>query len=812
MTENTFVDLIIPLAVDGLFTYACTPEMFEKLEKGIRVAVPFGKSQIQTGIVYRKHHIPPDYPVKSVLQIIDNEPILNEQAFALMEFMVNYYLTSYGKVLRSALPRSFLIESKTFLQLNRARHYDTKTLSDTAYLIIEALEKNTILNVDELSKITGKKSGNISCIHRLIEENIIRLKADIRERYKPKTLTYVLPAVDEAEIGLFLDQLPKRAIKQRDLLLKFLHLYYPERKPVPKKKLLDNTSPSAFKALIDKGILKTIVRFVARQNYDEKEGDFIFTLNEEQTTTFHRIRQAFNQQKPVLLHGLTATGKTEIYMQLIEETIAKGEQALLMVPEIALTLQLVERIRKKFPGKIAIYHSKYDLHTRREIWTDVLHNRPNARLILGTRSAVFLPYKRLGLIVVDEEHDESYKEFYHEPFYQARDMALVLGKIHGANVILGSATPSLESYTHARNGKYVLTELFKRYHDTPDPELEIKDLRKVVKKNNLQGHFAQNTLDEIRRTVENGHQVIVFINRRGYAPIVECRNCGHIEHCPNCSVSLTYHKNSNTLKCHYCGYQIPMTHTCRACGSNQLEMHGAGTQQIASELNEFFPDFEIDRLDTDTTKTTAAYERILQQFDEGKTQILVGTQMLSKGLDFDNVALVVVVNADRLMRFPDFRAHERAFQLLMQVSGRTGRRMRQDKIIIQTYQPGHPVLGFVQKKDYQGFYAYETTERQTFGYPPYLRLIKLVLKAKNPQNLNEAAGWIAQSLRYYIKDVLGPSEPPVFKIKNYFHKEILIKIPPNQLNTIKEIIKKTVRRYRSIPAFRSVRLYINPDP
>ncbi len=812
MEENYFVDIIIPLAVDGLFTYACTREEYEQLQPGARVAIPFGKTKIQTGVIYRKHRTTPDYPVKNILKILDDKPVLNAKSFELLDFMVKYYITSHGKVLRSALPRSFLLESQTYLQLNRDIKIDKSTLTDTAYLIVEALEKNKLLNVEELSRVTGKKSGNIACLHKLVEQGIVVLKADIKERYKPKTETYVLPVVPEKELGLFLDNLSSRAFKQRDLLLRFLSLYYPSRKAVSKKKLLEKSGANALKTLIDKGILKTVDKPVARQIWEE-ENEIFFSLNEEQNLAVNKIRAAFKEQKPALLHGLTATGKTEIYMHLIEETLAKGKQALFMVPEIALTLQLVERIRKKFPGQMAVYHSKYDLQTRREVWQDILNNKPNARLILGTRSSIFLPFNHLGLIVVDEEHDESYKEFYHEPFYQARDMALVLGKIHQANVILGSATPSLESYTHALNGKYELVELFKRYHDTPEPDLEIKDLREDLKKNLLKGHFSQNTLDQIKNTVESGRQVIVFINRRGYAPVVECKNCGHTENCPNCSVSLTYHKNTNTLKCHYCGYQIPMTHTCRACGSNQLEMHGAGTQQIAAELSEIFPSYSIDRLDTDNAKSTASYEKILQAFDEGKTQILVGTQMLSKGLDFDNVALVVVVNADRMMHFPDFRAHERAFQLLMQVSGRTGRRMRQDKIVIQTYQPGHPVLRFLQSKDYQNFYRYEITERQTFRYPPFVRLVKLMLKAKNPQNLNEAAEWLAKSLRYYFKEnVLGPSDPPVYKIKNYYHKEILIKLPEGKTGQAKKIVAKTAKRYRSVPGFRKVALQINPDP
>ncbi len=807
-----FVDVVIPLAVEGTYTYHCRKKDFDRIQKGIRVAVPFGKHQVQTGIVYNKHRSTPPYETKSVYQIIDDKPVISERAWELYEFISEYYLTPIGQVIRTALPHSFFLESRTFLKLNDEATYNKEQLPDDAWLIVEALEKNQVLSVEEIGKITGNRQKGLKTYFQLLEDGIVEIHISIRERYKPKYETYLLPASEEKQLKDFLNDISGRAYKQRELLLFFFKQYFPAKKPVNKKILLQSYSGSLIKALVDKGILKEIRVAADRQIFDEVAEENI-QLNPAQKNTVNQIQSAFEKGKPVLLHGITASGKTEIYMKLIEKVLENGGKVLFLVPEIALTTQLILRLRKKFNRHISVYHSKYSLNERHEIWHNVLNHSTKTDIILGTRSALFLPYSHLDLIIVDEEHDEAYKEFFHQPFYQARDMALVLSRIHQAHIVLGTATPSVESYRNAETGKYALVEIFERHYQTPEPEQILVNLAEHYKQNKVRGHFSHDVLDAVKQVLDEGRQVLVFLNRRGYAPVVECKNCGHIDMCPNCSVSLTYHRQTEKLTCHYCRYSIPMTGVCRACGSNDLELHGTGTQQIAAELAEYFPDISVGRMDADTTGKKDGHSRIINRFETGEYRILVGTQMITKGLDFGNVSLVVVVNADRMLHYPDFRANERAFQMLTQVAGRTGRRDRRDRIMIQTYQPGHPVLQFVLRKDYQGFYRHEISERRQFRYPPFNRLVKLEFKAKNPQLLNEASEWLAKALRYYFPDVLGPSDPPVFRIKTYYLKEILIKFPADKsLKKSKTIIGKLIKKYKAIAKFRSVRLAVNPDP
>ncbi len=813
MAERSyFVDIILPLSLDDIFTYQCTADEFSRLQKGMRVAVQFGKTGVQTGLVYAKHRNQPvHFKTKPILEVVDEEPVVNKAWWNLIEFISQYYITPLGLSVRMALPSSFLLKSERYLALLPGVKPDLSALDDDMYLIWEALEKEGVLSVEELQQIIGKKNKALRVFHRLIDEGLVQVYTEIKERYKPKLVKYLDIALPEEEWNSALDSL-QRAPKQKELFLHFLNLYFPVRKPVLKSELTKHFSPAIIKALVEKRFLKELEVAADRQVF-EKEEEVSHRLSAEQEAALKKILRGFEGGKTVLLHGVTASGKTEIYSRLIEEVIRQGGQVLYLVPEISLTTHLVARLKSRFGPQMGVFHSKYSFDQRHEVWMHALHGDEKAGLVVGTRSAMFVPFKNLQLIIVDEEHDDSFKENFHQPHYQARDMSTVMARIHQARLILGTATPSVESYHNALTGKYHLVELKSKFHANKKVEKQIIDLKEVYKQNRRKGHFSFEVLDAIRNEIKHNGQVLVFVNRRGYAPVAECRTCGHVETCPHCSVSLTYHKFDNKLKCHYCGYSEVYTGICRACGSTDIDLHGTGTEQILAELKEIFPDFSIGRMDADTTRNKRAFENLIHDFDSGKYQILVGTQMITKGLDFSNVGLVVVPSADQLIYFPDFRSHERAFQMLMQVAGRTGRRNRQGKVMIQSFAPGHPVIQYFLKEDFEGFMQNELKERQLFGYPPYMRLVKFEFRAKNPQVLRESAFWFYKALTYYFNKVLGPSEPPVFKIRNRYRLEVMLKFPAKEnYKKHHEIIRKLVKKFKTIRPFKSVQIDVNPDP
>ncbi len=808
-----FVDVILPLSLDDMYTYHCSEEEFSRLQKGMRVAVAFGKSSVQTALVFKKHREKPmHFNTRPILEIVDTQPIVNEKWWDFIDFVSRYYITPPGLTVRLALPSSFFLKSDRYLALNPHAEIDKSRLSDDAFLIVEALEKQSILSVDELFQITGKKNKTLQLLHRLVDEGIISVYTEIKERYKPKFVKYIDVAVPEREWNAIPDKL-RRSPRQRDLFLHFLSLYLPTRQPVLKSELIKPFSSALLRELVKKGILREIEVPVDRQVFEAgNPGETKLTPAQQQA--LEQIEQDFKARKTVLLHGVTASGKTEIYARLIEKVLANGGQVLYMVPEISLTTHLVNRLKSRFGTHLGVYHSRYSFDERHEVWMHVLHGDEKARLVVGTRSALFLPFHNLKLIIVDEEHDDSFKENFHQPHYQARDMATVLAKIHDARVVMGSATPSVESWYNAQKGKYALVELHEKYHRNKKPPAKvIIDLKEVYRQNRRKGHFSFEVLDAMQRELDEGGQVLVFINRRGYAPMAECKTCGHVEMCPHCSVSLTYHKHDNKLKCHYCGYQMTFTGSCTACGSTDMDLQGAGTEQIADELEALFPGIKTGRMDADTTRKKKAFEKIITDFDTGRYQILVGTQMITKGLDFGNVGLVVIPRADRLIHFPDFRAHERAFQMLEQVAGRTGRREKPGKVMLQTFAPEHPLLKFFLRDDFKGFMSRELHERELFKYPPFFKLIKFEFRSKNPQNLHEATHWFHKALTYYFDRVLGPSEPLIFKIRNQYRLEILVKYPSGQsFHRHSGIIRKLVRKYKTVRAFRNVRIDVNPDP
>ncbi|MBT8307601.1 MAG: primosomal protein N' [Maribacter sp.] len=813
-----FINVILPIPLEKLFTYSISKTEFEYLQPGMRVAVPFGKSKIYTALVKEIHSTPPQvYKAKEIHRILDEHPIVNNLQLQHWRWIANYYMCTIGEVFRSALPSAFLLESETLILRNEKGEVTENDLKDDEFLVFEALQHQSMLKVHEVAAIIDRKNV-LPILNRLLEKNAILLKDEIYERYKPKMVRYVKLGNayrSEDKLEALLESL-SRAPKQSQVVLTLFQLQATERKPVKISTLASasGSSKAVIKALIDKGILQEYQIQTDRINYEGNTVDFnLKALNKYQQIALDNIRQSFENKKVALLHGVTSSGKTEVYVKLIEECINTDKQALYLLPEIALTTQLISRLQDYFGDKISVYHSKYSVHERVEVWNNVLSKKPKAQIVIGARSALFLPYSNLGLVIVDEEHEGSFKQFDPAPRYHARDAAIVLSNLHKSNIILGSATPSIESYWNSQNGKYGYANIDRRFGDVLMPDIELVNLKEQIRKRRMKGHFSQRLLEEIAETLENGEQVILFQNRRGFAPIVECSTCGHSPQCPNCDVSLTYHKFKEQLRCHYCGHHIALPESCEACGSQTLDTKGFGTEQVEQELKSLFHGAKIGRMDLDTTRGKYAYEKIITAFEQQELDILVGTQMLTKGLDFRNVNLVGIMNADSLLNFPDYRAHERSFQLMTQVAGRAGRTQKRGKVLIQSYNPYHQILKQVSINDYDGMFKEQLYEREQFLYPPICRIIKITFKHKNYNTLNEAADWFAKALRNVFKSgILGPEYPPVARIRNQYLKNVLIKIPIGQsLGKTKNSIKRIENSFNAISQFRSVRVIYNVD-
>ncbi|NNK75064.1 MAG: primosomal protein N', partial [Maribacter sp.] len=722
-----------------------------------------------------------------------------------------------GEVFRSALPSAFLLESETLILRNERGTVVEEDLKDDEFLVFEALQHQSTLKVHEVSAIVDKKNV-LPILNRLLAKNVILLKDEIYEQYKPKLVRYVKLGAsyqNEDKLEELLESL-KRAPKQSQVVLTLFQLQATDKKPIKVKDLESSsgTSKAVIKALISKGILEEFHIQTDRVNYEGASEYFdLKKLNENQQKALDKILQNFENKKVTLLHGVTSSGKTEVYVKLIEACLGQGRQALYLLPEIALTTQLITRLQDYFGEKVSVYHSKYSVHERVEVWNNVLASKAKAQIVLGARSAMFLPYADLGLIIVDEEHEGSFKQFDPAPRYHARDAAIVLSNLHKANMLLGSATPSIESYHNSKIGKYGYASIERRFGDVLMPDIELVDIKEQTRKRRMNGHFSERLLNEITETLENGEQVILFQNRRGFAPIVECTTCGHSPQCPNCDVSLTYHQFKKQLRCHYCGHHKALMESCEACGSQTLDTKGFGTQQVEQELKILFPNANVGRMDLDTTRGKYGYEKIITAFEQQELDILVGTQMLTKGLDFRNVNLVGIMNADSLLNFPDYRAHERSFQLMTQVAGRAGRTQKRGKVIIQSYNPYHQILKQVSTHDYIGMFKEQLYEREQFLYPPVNRIIKIIFKHKNYHTLNEAADWFTKALRnVFSSGILGPEYPPVARIRNQYLKNVIIKIPIGQsLGKTKNSIKRIESSFNAISQFRSVRVIYNVD-
>ena len=813
-----FVDVILPLPLDNRFTYTISEEEAVFLQNGMRVAVPFGKSKVYTGIIAEVHNRAPEvYEAKPINQILDETPLVTQNQLEFWKWIASYYMCTEGEVMRAALPGAFILESEHIVQLQKEAEFNESDLKDDEFLVVEALQNQSSLKIKEVEALLDKKSV-LPILNRLMAKDIIVLSQEIYEQYKPKRVKYIkLHESYESEDAMhqLLDEL-SRAHKQREVVLNYFSLKAKSLKPINAKELqkISGTTASVLKSLVTKNIFKEYYLNEDRVAFEGEITRSHIEFNEYQLKAFGQIKAAFEEKTVCLLHGVTSSGKTEIYLKLIEEVLNEGKQALYLLPEIALTTQLINRLQAYFGDKVLVFHSKYSMNERVEVYQNVLKAGEGPKVVIGARSAIFLPFQQLGLIIIDEEHEASFKQYDPAPRYHARDAAVVLANLFKAKTLMGSATPSLESYYNAVHDKYGFAELSRRFGNVMMPEIEIVDIKEKHRKKRMTGHFSDRLLKEIEESLAEGEQVILFQNRRGFSPILECNTCGHSPQCPNCDVSLTYHSHSNQLRCHYCGYHIAMQKRCMACHSDDISTKGFGTEQIETELKALYPDHKIGRMDQDTTRGKHGYEKIITAFEDLEIDILVGTQMLTKGLDFRNVNLVGVMNADNLLNFPDFRAHERSFQLMLQVAGRAGRTKKRGKVLIQSYNPHHQIIQQVSTNDYAGMYKEQLQERYNYKYPPYFRLVRLSLKSRDFSKTNEAADWIAKAMQNVFKqNVLGPEFPPVARIRNEYYKNIMLKIPQNQsLGKTKAVLHKILISFNAISAYRSVRVIVNVDP
>ena len=830
MRLTYFVDVLLPLPLSALFTYRVPQDLEGYVQFGVRVIVPFGRSKLYSGLVTRVHtEAPQQLTTKYILDVMDDQPVVSEKQFKLWQWMADYYLCSLGEVMAASLPSALKLASETKIKLHPDFSGDVTILNERELSIAEALARQEQMTVDEVAR-TVNIQKIIPIIKSLVDKRVVITDEEIRNPYKPKRETVIRLADEFAEEQPFmalLDQLnaSSRTAPQADTLLSFMMLTHHDKQydfkaVIPKSKLLEarEVTPSRLQTLLKKNILVSEEIVISRLvDVSSQEEVANIELSEAQNEAFQQINTQFEQYPVVLLHGVTGSGKTEIYIKLIDEVLKQGKQVLYLLPEIALTSQIVNRLRRYFGEKVGVYHSRFNEYERVEIWNRVLKQDSDVsqkyQLILGARSALLLPYQNLGLIIVDEEHDASYKQQDPAPRYNARDCAIVLAGIHKAKTLLGTATPSLESYYNVEQHKYGLVQLMQRFAQSKLPDIWVVNMSQAQKQKQVNGLFSSFLIEKIGEALDKKEQVILFQNRRGYAVRMICHTCETMPTCKYCDVTLTYHKKTNLLKCHYCGYAIEVPKECPTCHSTDIAMKGFGTEKVEDTLAEIFPQATIARMDLDTTRSKNAYQQIITDFEQHKTDILVGTQMVTKGLDFDRVSVVGILNADALISFPDFRAFERAYQLLAQVSGRAGRKEVPGKVVIQTYQPQHAALQYVETNDFNAMYVSQIAERREFHYPPVARLIKVTLKHVDEQVVTEAAKTLALALRPAFNGlVLGPESPLVSRVQNYYLKDFWIKLPKdNTLSANKKKLRQIITEFQQQKAFKSVRVVINVD-
>lgn len=818
MTEQNFVEIIIPLALPGTFTYHITAEQRRQLQIGQRVAVPFGTKKLYTGIVHSFHHNKPElYKTKPIHSILDSHPLVTPMQIQFWEWMANYYMCTLGDVFRNAFPTGLKWESETFIRLNDSIDEDFDELNENEQIIVNALARKGLMSIHEIAELVEQKV-TISLIKNLWETGWVRIDELLKEKYKPRIERFVRVKSDLLQDeNLFKNQIDslKNAPKQREILLQLIVLEKQSTKPIKVSEFLKSYggTHSILNSMEEKQLIEIYERNTSRIQEFEIDPLELQKLSQEQNKALEIIQSNFAENKPVLLHGVTGSGKTEVYLKLIEQTLEQGKTTLFLLPEISLTTQIVQRIRTYFGDIVGIYHSKFNQNERVELWNKTL--QAQYKIIIGARSAIFLPFDNLGLVIVDEEHESAYKQKDSKPYFQARDMALVLSKMFKANVLLGSATPSLEAYSNAKENKFGYAQLTQRFSQVQLPKIELIDLKLALKNNEITGDISHRLRDAIATTLSQGKQVILFQNRRGFAPILECMKCGHSPYCPNCDVPLTVHKFNNQLKCHYCGHAQAKPNKCVQCHSAELNTKGIGTEQIELQIQALFPKHKVARMDVDAMRRKNAYEKIIEAFENQEVDILVGTQMLAKGLDFSNVGLVGVVRADSLLNFPEFRAHERAFQLLTQVAGRAGRREEQGLVLIQTYNPDHQILQNVTLYDYENTAKDILYERRQFLYPPYMRMVQITFKHSNRERVEKTAQEFVNMLKPHLSEkyLLGPEEPSIGRINNQYIRIVLIKIPiQNSVKNTKQFIQKCLDSLQTVSVFRTVKVDIDVDP
>lgn len=811
-----YIDVILPLAIGKAYTYWVPEELIEDVQVGVRVEVPFGKRKLYTGLVMRIHQEEPTLATpKAIISVIDEHPIVSERQLKFWQWLASYYICSLGEVMNAALPASFKLTSETRITLGPLFTHEPGQLNDREYLIAEALTLQQELTIEDVQGILGRKTV-YPVIRRLLEKRVIYLKEDLKEKYRPKQISCVRllePYInDEKQLNKAFELVAK---SQRQELVLLAYIQMSRQQEFVRRADLVKATGSDYgviNALAKKKIFEIYDREISRIGSYEEETVDATELSDQQQRALTEIKAHFEEKATVLLHGVTGSGKTRVYLELIEETIAQGGQVLYLLPEIALTTQIIQRVQRVLGDDIVVYHSRLNHAERVELWNKVMAGQS---AVLGPRSALFLPFQKLSLIIVDEEHDPSYKQRDPTPRYQGRDAAIMLAHQQGAKVLLGTATPAVETFFNAQQGKYGLVTMSERFGGIAMPEIVVADAQRERQEQKLHNHFTSLLLDELKAALDRNEQAILFQNRRGYAPTQRCTTCGWHAECVNCDVSLTLHKFREQLQCHYCGYSTKPYKECPACNNPNLSLHGFGTEKIEDELHIFLPDAKIGRMDLDTVRGKHAHAKIIGEFENGDIDILVGTQMVTKGLDFERVAVVGVLSADQLLQFPDFRASERGFQLMMQVAGRAGRKHKQGKVVIQAFNAAHPVVKEVVEGDYRAFFRREIQERESFGYVPFTRLIRITLKHKKAPVVNNAmqlyAHWLKKELGEWV---IGPAVPQVGRVRNYYLLDLLIKLErnPKHIHLAKSVIRKAGHQLTLERGFSNVRVSVDVDP
>lgn len=819
---NRFADVILPLPLYRYFTYRIPESMQGRLRQGHRVVVPFGRSKFYTAIVAILHDTEPqEYEVKEIGSLLDDDPIILRPQLRFWEWIAEYYLCSVGDVYKAALPSGLKLESETSLTANTDyEEAPEDRLSEREAILMSALSTHGRLTVQELEKITGLRH-TLPVLRRLVEREAIFVSEHLRSNYKPKTEICVRLSFAQGDTKALHAAFESvgRAKQQETLLLSFLDLSHFMQQgqliEVSRAALLSRAevSPAVLAGLVNKGIMQTYKREISRFAPVTQKSVGLPTLSDEQSDTLDKIYNSLREKSVTLLHGVTSSGKTEIYIHIIDHILRQGRQVLYLVPEIALTTQLTERLQRVFGEKLLIYHSRFSDNERVEIWKNLLSCH-EPRVVLGVRSSIFLPFHDLGFVIVDEEHETSYKQYDPAPRYHARNAAIVLAQMYGAKILLGSATPAVESYYNAQTGKYGLVQLFTRYANNPLPEVRTVDMREQRRKKRADGNFSEPLVNLMQEALKRDEQIILFQNRRGFAPMVECRECAWIPKCTHCDVSLTYHKRDKRLVCHYCGYSCEIPLICPACKQPAIEVRGFGTERIEEDIKRIFPGIPLARMDLDTTRSRNAYQEIIDNFATGRNKILIGTQMVTKGLDFNRVSIVGILSADAMLSFPDFRAHERAFQLMSQVAGRSGRGDSRGIVVVQTSQPEETIIRQVIEHDYSGMYTAQLSERKTFGYPPYTRLIYIYLKHRDEPTIDTLAHRYAALLRQVFgQRVVGPDNPPVARIQSLYIRKIMLKIEISaSMSQVKKLLRQIYEKSLSDDRFKSLTIYYDVDP